>query len=161
MIDSFTIDGKRYVLQHDIVRPYDRAVCWAYVAADGEIFGDYYVTNWSCWELNRLHELFREMQGEGHEVVLLTTFQDVRIRPLDIVRWIKDPTWVGIVTEGYENQFSVKWFANSRAESSHPYNAWHDIREGKIEKIANLPDELSKAMAHPFGGGSLKPYELV
>ena len=161
MIDSFTIDGKRYTLQHGFNRPRDGAVCWAYVADDGEIFGDYYVTNWSCREFNRLHELFREMQSEGHEVVLLTTFQDVRIRPLDIVRWIKDPTWVGIVTKGNEKSFSVNWFANSRAKSSTPYNAWHDIREGKIEKIANLPDELSKAMAHPFGGGSLKQYELV
>lgn len=161
MIDSFTIDGKRYVLKKDIVRPSDRAICWAYVAEDGEIFGDYYVTNWSCRELDRLNGLLGEMQRNGHEVVIPIVFKDVRIRPLDIVRWIKDPTWVGIVTEGYENHFSVNWFANSRAESSCPYNAWHDIREGKIEKIANLPDELSKAMAHPFGGGSLKPYELV
>ena len=161
MIDSFTIDGKRYARQHNIVRPYDRAVCWAYVADDGEIFGDYYVTNWSCRELNRLHELFREMQSEGHEVVLLTTFQDVRIRPLDIVRWIKDPTWVGIVTEGNEKHFSVNWFDNSRAESSTPYNAWHNIREGEIEKIANLPDELASAMAHPSGGGAHKPYDLL
>lgn len=161
MIDSFTIDGKRYVCQHGIVRPYDRAVCWAYVADDGEIFGDYYVTNWSCRELDRLNGLLDEMQRNGHEVVIPIVFKDVRIRPLDIVRWIKDPTWVGIVTEGNEESFSVNWFANSRAESSMPYNAWHNIREGKIEKIANLPDELASAMAHPFGSGARKPYDLL
>ena len=161
MIASFTIDGKRYVLKKDIARPSDRAICRAYVAEDGEIFGDYYVTNWSCRELDRLNGLLGEMQRNGHEVVIPIVFKDVRIRPLDIVRWIKDPTWVGIVTEGNEKHFSVNWFANSRAESSTPYNAWHNIRKGEIEKIANLPDELASAMAHPSGCGMHKPYDLL
>lgn len=161
MIDSFTIDGKRYDLKHGIAHPVERFISWAYISEDDEVFGDYYVANWSNRELERLHELLRKTQSEGHEVVLLTTFQDVRIRPLDIVRWIKDPTWVGIVTEGNEKHFSVNWFANSRAESRTPYNAWHNIREGEIEKIANLPDELASAMVHPSGGGAHKPYDLL
>ena len=63
--------------------------------------------------------------------------------------------------KGNEKSFSVNWFVNSRAKSSTPYNAWHDIREGKIEKIANLPDELASAMAHPSVGGAHKPYDLL
>ena len=65
------------------------------------------------------------------------------------------------VEEGDEVHFSVEWFDNDRGNCSMPKGAWHSIEEGMVEKIGNLPDVLSKCMAHPFGGGTSKPYEIV
>ena len=161
MIHTFIIDNKVYRLKKDIENPEDCSICSAYISQDGDVFDNLYFYRFSKYYLDILHKSLSDKQKQGCNVLLVQYFQDIHIRPLDIVRWIEDPTWVGMVEEGNENHFSVEWFDNDRGKCSMPKGAWHSIEEGNVEKIANLPDILSKCMAHPFGDGTSKPYEIV
>ena len=161
MIHTFIIDKKIYHLKEGVKNPSDCSICYAYISQEGDIFGDLYFHSFTKYDLDKLHKLLSDKKKEGCDVLLIQYFQDVRIRPLDIVRLIEDPTWVGIVEEGDEVHFSVEWFDNNRGQCLMPKCAWHSIEEGMVEKIGNLPDVLSKCMSHPFGSGTSKPYEIV
>ena len=161
MIHTFIIDNKVYRLKKDIENPEDCSICSAYISQDGDVFDNLYFHRFSKYYLDILHKSLSDKQKQGCNVLLVQYFQDIHIRPLDIVRWIEDPTWVGMVEEGNENHFSVEWFDNDRGKCSMPKCAWHNIEEGEVEKIANLPDFLSECMSNQFLGGTKKPYELI
>ena len=161
MIHTFIIDKKIYHLNEGVKNPSDCSICYAYISQEGDIFGDLYFHSFTKYDLDKLHKLLSDKKKEGCDVLLIQYFQDVRIRPLDIVRSVEDPTWVGIVKEGGNNHFSVRWFDNDRAKCPMPKCAWHNIEEGEVEKIANLPDFLSECMSNQFLGGTKKPYELI
>lgn len=161
MIHTFIIDNKVYRLTKDVKSPEDCSICSAYISQDGDVFDDLYFHGFRKYDLDKLHKSLSDKQRCGCNILIVQCFNDIQIRPLDIVRWIEDPTWVGMVEEGNEGHFSVEWFDNDRGNCSMPKGAWHSIEEGNVEKIANLPDVLSKCMAHTFGGGTSKPYEIV
>ncbi len=106
MIHTFIIDKKIYHLKEGVKNPSDCSICYAYISQEGDIFGDLYFHSFAKYDLDKLHKLLSDKKKEGCDVLLIQYFQDVRIRPLDIVRWIEDPTWVGMVEEGDENHAS-------------------------------------------------------
>lgn len=161
MIHTFIIDNKVYRLTGDVKSPKDCSICSAYISQDGDVFDHLYFHGFREYDLDKLHKSLSDKQRHGCNILIVQCFKDIQIRPLDIVRWIEDTTWVGIVKEGDENHFCVEWFDNDRRNCSIPKCAWHSIEEGKVEKIANLQDIISKCMAHPFGVGTSKPYEIV
>ena len=161
MINTFIIDKKIYHLKEGVKNPSDCSICYAYISQEGDIFGDLYFHSFTKYDLDKLHKLLSDKQKQGCNVLLVQYFQDIHIRPLDIVRSVEDPTWVGIVKEGGNNHFSVRWFDNDRAKCPMPKCAWPNIEEGEVEKIANLPDFLSECMSNQFLGGTKKPYELI
>ena len=161
MIYTFIVDKKVYNLAENVINPEDGTRCYAYISCNDEVFGNFYTHVLVGAELNRLRKLLLDKHKSGCQVLIVKGLDEDYIRPLDIVRSVEDPTWVGIVKEGGNNHFSVRWFDNDRAICPMPKCAWHNIEEGEVEKIANLPDFLSECMSNQFLGGTKKPYELI
>ena len=145
MIYTFIVDKKVYNLAENVINPEDGTRCYAYISCNDEVFGNFYTHVLVGTELNRLRKLLLDKHKSGCQVLIVKGLDEDYIRPLDIVRSVEDP----------------RWFDNDRAKCPMPKCAWHNIEEGEVEKIANLPDFLSECMSNQFLGGTKKPYELI
>lgn len=86
MIHTFIIDKKVYNLTKDVENPKDCSICSAYINQDGDVFDDLYFYGFREYDLDRLHKSLSDKQRRGCNILIVQRFNDIQIRPLDIVR---------------------------------------------------------------------------